>query len=226
MPAQSPWPAPTPADVAARVAAEQAASVEHDAPSGRTIAGLLSTAKRLSSRAERAAHAAAKQEQRISDELADLPAGWFIQNSFAPLDVGGDDHHIDHLVVGPGGVFSIHLEHQPGARVWVSEHKVTINGRDTEDLRTARFEARYAGGLLTDACGFNVTVQSVLVLIDAATVQTLSCPAEVHVRTQHDIRDWLCKQPSRLDAGTVRAVIECVRRVHTWPGDSFVGLLE
>jgi hypothetical protein len=199
---------------------------EHDPPARRTIAGLLGTAKRLSSRAERAEHAAAKQEQRISDELADLPAGWFIQNSFAPRDLGGEDHHIDHLVVGPGGAFSIHLEHQPGARVWVSEHKVTINGRDTEHLRTARFAARYAGGLLTDACGFTVTVKSVLVLIDAATVQTLSCPAEVHVRTQHDIRDWLCKQPLRLDTNTIRAVSDGVRRVHSSAGDTPIGLLE
>ncbi len=190
------------------------------------MVALRGTAKRLSSRTERAAHAAAKQELKIRDELADLPAGWFIHNSFTPHDDGSDDHYIDHLVVGPGGVFSIHLEHQPGARVWVSEHKVIINGRDTEDLREARFEARYAGGVLTEACGFTVTVQAVLVLIDAATVQTLSCPAEVHVRTQHDIRDWLCKQPIRLDADAARTVTECVRRVDTSPGDSSVGLLE
>ncbi len=222
MPTPSPWPAPTPA----AVAAQPAASVERESSAKRTIAGLLGTAKRLSSRAERAEHAAAKQEQRISDELADLPAGWFIQNSFSPVDTGSADHHIDHLVVGPGGVFSIHLEHQPGARVWVSEHKVTINGRDTEHLRAARFAARYAGGLLTDSCGFTVAVKSVLVLIDAATVHTLSCPAEVHVRTQHDIRDWLCKQPIRLDVDAARIVTECVRRVDTSTGDSSVGLLE
>ena len=197
----------------------------------RPIVALIGTARRLSSRSERAEHAAAKQEQRINDELADLPAGWFVQSSFAPPDLGGGNHHIDHLpidhlVVGPGGVFSIHIEHQPGAKVWVSEHKVTINGRDTEHLRTARFGARYAGGLLTDACGFTVTVKSVLVLVDATTVQTLSCPAEVHVRTQHDIRDWLCKQPFRLDPDTIRAVSDGVRRVHTSAGDPPIGLLE
>ena len=141
------------------------------------------------------------------------------------LDIESVDHHdpdnlhVDHVVIGPGGVFTIYVEHQPGAKVWVSEHAVTINGRESNRLRRARFEARRSSRVLTDACGFNVTVQSVLILIGAATMQTVSHPAEVHVRTQHDIRDWLCRQPPRLDSEMVRAIYD---RVHgaTGPASS------
>ena len=216
-PTLSPWPAPTLADLAP---GQTPSTPDPEAPQvidpaqQRPIAALLSTARRLSSRTERAAHAALKEEQKIGAELADLPAGWFV---LASLDIecldhrDPDDLHVDHAVIGPGGVFTIYVEHQPGAKVWVSEHAVTINGRESNRLRRARFEARRSSRALTDACGFNVTVQSVLILIGAATMQTVSHPAEVHVRTQHDIRDWLCRQPPRLDSDMVRAIYD---RVH------------
>ena len=120
----------------------------------RPIAALLSTARRLSSRTERAAHAALKEEQKIGAELADLPAGWFV---LASLDIecldqpDPDDLHVDHAVIGPAGVFTIYVEHEPGAKVWVSEHAVTINGRESDRLRRARFEARRSSRALTDA---------------------------------------------------------------------------
>jgi hypothetical protein len=103
---------------------------------------------------------------------------------------------------------------------------VTINGRESSRLRRARFEARRSSGLLTDACGFNVTVQSVLILIGAATIQTVSHPPEVHVRAQHDLRDWLCRQPPRLDSDMVRAIYGQVHQRARSPSSAAVGLLE
>jgi hypothetical protein len=159
---------------------------------------LLGTAKRYGSRSERAEHAAAKEEQRIGAELYDLPAGWFVLRTSTP--------RADHVVIGPNGVFIISLEHQAGATVWVTEHTLTINGTDNDALDDLCQEARRTSDHLSTECGFFVAVQSVLVLIGASTIQTLSRPAEVHVRNQYDIRDWLCKQPERLDAEMVSAV--------------------
>ncbi len=215
-PRLSPWPAPTLVDsalLAKPPPPERADSQVIDTPQG-PIAALRTTARRLSSRAERAEHAALKEEQKIHAELAGLPVGWFALKS---LDIDCLDHHdpddlqIDHAVIGPGGVFTVYVEHQSGAKVWVSELAVTINGRESNRLRRARFEARRSSRVLTEACGFNVTVQSVLILIGATTMQTVSRPAEVHVRTQHDIRDWLCRQPVRLDSDMVRAIYDRVR---------------
>ncbi len=230
-PAPSPWPAPTLDDlVLADEVQPTQTTLPPDKPAGanatrHAVTALLSTAKRLSSRTERAEHGAMKEEQRISLELDDLPAGWFVLHSL-DIDPDGDARHVDHVAIGPGGMFMIYVEHQPGAKVWISEHTVTINGRDSDHLRQARFEARRASGRLTEACGRDVTVQSVLMLIGAATMQTLSRPAEVHVRTQHDIRDWLCKQPVRLDADTVRAVYDHLRPTELSPSPELPGLVE
>jgi len=180
----------------------------HDVLQRRPVAALIETARRLTSRTERAEHAALKEEQRIRADLVDLPAGWFVLHSpdisaFPELD--GD---ADHVAVGPGGVFLIYLEHHLGAKVWVSEHRLTIDGRDSDRLPRVRSEARRSSGSLTAAIGSNVTAQAVLVLIGAATMHTLSRPAEVQVRDQYDLRDWLCRQPPRLDDGAVSALRE------------------
>ncbi len=132
------------------------------------------------------------------------------------VDIGQPGRLIDHVVIGPGGAFTLNVEHQPGGKVWVSDHEVLIDGLATEHLRHSRFEARRSSTLLTEACGFHVTAQSLLVLIGAAEVQTSSRPAEVHVRTEHEIRDWLCRQPVRLDAETVQAIHERASRFGTW----------
>jgi Nuclease-related domain len=231
-PTLSPWPAPTPADRAPRqtpATPEPIVPQVIDQPPQPRIAALLDTARRLSSRSERAARAALKEELKIGAELAALPAGWCV---LASLDIecldhqDPDDLHVDHVVIGPGGVFTIYVEHQPGAKVWVSEHAVTINGRESNRLRQARFEARRSSGAFTDACGFNVTVQSVLILIGAATIQTVSHPVEVHVRTQHDIRDWLCRQPPRLDSDMVRAIYDRVHGEQRSPSNRTNGVPE
>jgi Nuclease-related domain len=187
---------------------------------------LPSTARRLGGRSERAQHAAARHEQRISNELADLPSGWKVVHS--PVIEGFDvyDCKVDYVAIGPGGVFLLHLEHHPAAKVWVSEHKVTINGRDSDRLGKARFAARRSSTVLSEACGFDVIVQSVLVLIGASTMQLVSRPPEVHVRAQHDIHDWLCKQPPRLDPHVVSAISQHVHEAECSPTASTAGLVE
>ena len=229
-PPPCPWPAPTLADAAITPEQENQEMVE--APRG-PVASLVNTARRFTSRTERAEHAAIKQEQRIRDELTDLPAGWFVLHS---PDIGefvndandnNEGRAVDHVGFGPGGVFTIEVQPRTGAKVWVSEHQLTIDGQNSDDLRRARSQARRSSGRLTDACGFAVTVQAVLVLIGAGTMQTMSRSAEVHVRTEHDLRDWLCRQPPRLDGEVVTTVHDCVRSEGSRsPIPSPVGLLE
>lgn len=222
----SPWPAPVPVVAQQPVGSPlpppttwttvdstttttgSSEAIRRETSSG-TFAAL---AKRLSNE-ERALRAATKAEQKLRQQLIDLPSGWFVLHS---VDIGQPGRLIDHVVIGPGGVFTLNVEHQPGAKVWVSDHQVLIDGLATEHLRHSRFEARRSSTLLTEACRVPVTVQSLLVLIGAAEVQTSSRPAEVHVRTEHEIRDWLCRQPDRLDADTVLAIHDRAGQFRTW----------
>jgi hypothetical protein len=205
----SPWPAPTPDQFVWPV--EDAAEPLSVSPKASTTA-ISSLVKRLSGD-ERAQRAAIKAECKLLHQVEDLPSAFFVLHS---VDIGQPGRPIDHVVIGAGGVFTLHLEHHPRAKVWVSEHAVMIDGRATEHLRHARFGARRCSKLLSDACGFDVAVQSVLVLIGASNVQAANRPAEVHVRTELDLRDWLCRQPPRVDADTVAAIHRQARFVETW----------
>ena len=147
-PTLSPWPAPTLADSAPHAAptdTRTSAAEVIELPPQRPIAALLGRARRFTNRAERAEHAALKEEQKIGAELADLPAGGSSCNRSIPTVSITRTLTTSMSTTsrsGPGGVFMIYVEHQPGAKVWVSEHAVTIDGRESNRLRRARFEAR------------------------------------------------------------------------------------
>jgi hypothetical protein len=204
-PSTSPWPAPKLADAAP-------ATLPPARRSGlqQLAAGVVEAARRVLDPEVRAEHLAVKDEQRILDELGDLPCGWFV-SPLADIEVLDGGAVLDRLAVGPGGVFIIRPQRQPAAQIWVSERTMTIDGRASEQFEAARAGARQTSRRLTEACGFDVTAQSVLVMI-GAIVHTVSRPAEVHVRAQHDLRDWLCVQPIRLDAETVGAIDQRLSR--------------
>src|SRR3954454_9228522 len=202
-PTLSPWPAPSAAEAAASCPPPPVMLPNVEVPPRRPVAALIETVRRLTSTSERAEHAALKEEQRIRADLLDLPVGWFVLHATDISTFPELDADADHVAVGPGGVFLIYLEHHLGAKVWISEHRLTIDGRDSDRLARVRTEARRSSGQLTASIGCNVTAQAVLVLIGAATMQMMSRPAEVHVRDQHDLRDWLCRQPPRLDPDAV-----------------------
>lgn len=52
--------------------------------------------------------------------------GWHVLHSI-PLGTGKSD--IDHLLIGPGGVFTINPKNHPGGKVWVGEHAFRVNGQ-------------------------------------------------------------------------------------------------
>ena len=211
-PTSPPWPAPTLAEAAARRNIDSSAAAESQVRDRRRpLAVALQAGRRLLDPDLRAEHAAVREEQRIAAELSDLPCGWFVCPLADAEPLGLHAHATDHFVVGPGGVFIIRSERRAAAQIWVSEQAMTIDGRAGDRLSEARVEARYAGMRLSDRCGFDVTVQSVLVMI-GAIVHTASRPAEVHVRDQHDLRDWLCMQPVRLDAETIGTINRRVSR--------------
>ena len=154
-PPPSPWPAPSLADLVPAdavqatptpVRAEHSPSTHPTSPSRR-----CSTPRSVTAAAPNAPSTPRRKKSSESALELDRPAGRMVP---APL-VGprrrrtGARPRADHVVIGPGGVFLIYLEHQLGAKVWVSEHKVTIDGRDSDHVRQARFEARRTSGRLT-----------------------------------------------------------------------------
>lgn len=165
-----------------------------------------------SRREERAWRAGGLGEQIVAKRLAKLGDGWRVLHAIPVGDRGAD---IDHLAIGPPGVFSINTKNHLEKKVWVSEKVVMVNGQRTDHLRNSRHEAERAARLLSAARGVAVVVEPMLVLL-ARDLTVKSSPPDVHVAPARGLHRRLQKRPVRLAPADVEALFEVARRERTW----------
>ena len=161
---------------------------------------------------ERAWRVGADGEERVAHRLERLGEGWHVIHA-VPVGEKGSD--IDHVVIGPPGVFTINTKNHPGGRVWVHDHAFKVNGRSTPYLRNSMHEAARAANLLSEACGFAVLVEPVIVVLTAElTIEAQ--PVGVQVVSSRRIDRWLLVRSARLGKEAVEAIYEQARRDVTW----------
>jgi hypothetical protein len=143
---------------------------------------------------ERAWRQGAKGEEMVGAQLARLPDSWRVINDISLNEKG---HNVDHLVIGPGGVFSLNAKNLSG-RVWVAERAFYVNGRPTDYLRKADWEAREVTKRLAGS-HVQFKVEPVIVVIaDRDRIKIKAQPLNVAVVKRREIRAWLESQPTRL----------------------------
>ncbi len=116
---------------------------------------------------ERAWRIGADGEQVVGRALERLPPGWTTLHAVPVGDRGSD---IDHVVVGPAGLFTINAKHHPDHRIAVYPNAVYVSGQSVPYLRNSRHEAKRATRLLSAAVGWPVPVTPVLVFVNAREV--------------------------------------------------------
>jgi hypothetical protein len=157
-------------------------------------------------------------EQLVADELRKLAAHdprWGFLNSI-PVNAKGTD--IDHLVIGPGGVFTINTKHHRDARIWVGGDMVMVNGEKTWYVRNARHEATNATTRLSEATGRPIRAYGLVVPVGAASLTIKNAPADVAVVNRRRLVSYFVSLPTVLDKDTVLAVFEAARNCNTWLG--------
>ena len=99
----------------------------------------------------------ARGEERVSEILKTLPDSYHVFNDFVACG-----KHIDHVVVGPGGVFSVETKFWRG-RVTVEEGRILLDGQlpDRSPIAQAAKEAALVRNALASA-GWNGLVTPVL----------------------------------------------------------------
>ncbi|WP_375389911.1 nuclease-related domain-containing protein [uncultured Amnibacterium sp.] len=152
-------------------------------------------------------------ERIVAARLATLPAGWTVLHS---LPVGRAGADIDHLVVGPGGVFTINTKHHVDASVWVAGRTVLVAGRRTSMIAKAETEARrvdrIVAGVLTDP----PAVRPIVAVVGAKRLTVRRAPHVVHVLRAEHLRRFLRSQPQRLSPAEVNTVVALVSAPETW----------
>jgi hypothetical protein len=143
--------------------------------------------------------------------LGRLPEGWFV---FHDVPVGHRGANIDHVVIGPAGVFTVNTKYLFGEIV-VYQRSITHEGVKTNYLSKATAEAGRAARLLTTAIGRSVQVRGVLaILADEWTI--VEEPPDVIVRGPRGAKNLMLKQPSVLRPSDVIVLAAAASKPDTW----------
>ncbi|WP_445256434.1 nuclease-related domain-containing protein [Nocardioides aurantiacus] len=165
---------------------------------------------------ERGWRIGADGEEKVAAKLtkvAQRDPRWRFLHSI-PVGTRGSD--IDHLAIGPGGVFTINTKHHPGAKIWVGGNTFLVDGHKHPYVRNARFEASRAAQLLSECVGFAVPVDGLLVTVNASDFVVKAQPTGVHVVLRMQVAKWLLRLGPTLDEEQVDAIYDVARRSTTW----------
>lgn len=111
----------------------------------------------------------AKGERQVHKELEKLKRdGWQV----LPSIVKGNGSDIDHLAIGPPGVFTINTKNHQGASIWIGDHTMKVNNVRLPYLRNSRHEAESAARVLSRATGLEVKVRPVLAFVGVASIKS------------------------------------------------------
>lgn len=165
---------------------------------------------------ERAWRIGADGEEKVAAQLtkvAKKDPRWRVLHAIPVGDRGSD---IDHLVIGPGGVFTVNAKHHPGAKVWVSGDTFMVNGNRQPYIRNSRHEAARAAKLLTTACGLPIHVEGLVVTVNADDITVKKAPNGVHVVPRMQVATWLLRHGDILTVDVLDALFDAARRSTTW----------
>ncbi len=166
---------------------------------------------------ERAWRVGADGEEAVGARLEKLRGnGWYLLHS---VPVGKNDSDIDHVAIGPGGVFTLNTKNHPGGKIWVAKYHMRVNGQVVPYLRNANHEAARASKLLTKAAGFEVSVRSCVVVLTGTLIPEVNIkqmPDDVMVLDRMDVPRWFKKRPAVLTPEQVETIYAVARRSDTW----------
>lgn len=165
---------------------------------------------------ERANRIGADGEVGVARRLARLGPEWRALHAVPVGDRGSD---IDHVVIGPGGVFTINAKNHPQAAVWVGGETVKVNGYNQPYVRNSRFEAQRAAKLLTAAAGFDVEVRGIVAIMGAhrgLTIKEQPRDGAVTVVPRKQVDAHLHTAPTVLGLPSIERIYEVARHLATW----------
>jgi len=147
-------------------------------------------------------------EIEVGKILSRLPSEWRV---FHALPIGKAGSDIDHLVIGPGGIFTINTKHHRGKKIWVAERSFLVNGQKQAHLRNSKFEATRITKMLRERMPQLPSAQAVIALVSPGQITIKGKPDAVQVLDSNNLRRWLRKRPialSEVDLIELTAVID------------------
>jgi hypothetical protein len=156
---------------------------------------------------------AAASEIEVGDALEQLSDDWVVLHS---LPVGSGAGDIDHIAIGPTGVYIINTNSHSGQSVWVSQRTFLVGGARHPYIRNMEYEMGRAERLLGAAAGEPVEVSGIVAVFAARSITVQEQHRDVAVLSASDLVSWLSGRPRRLSPERVAAIGESAGRASTW----------
>lgn len=150
-------------------------------------------------------------EERVGSLLEALGPGWKVLHA-VPVGTAGSD--IDHVVIGPGGVFTINAKHHAAQTVEVKGEALFVGGTHTFYIRNAQLEAGRATRVIS-AVMPGLTAYPIVAVV-GGTVRVKEAPSDVYVMNSAALSSWLLGLPSVLTPEQVADVYAAMRLSTSW----------
>lgn len=157
--------------------------------------------------------------ERIAGRIFDgLGPEWTVLHD---VPVGGLGANIDHVLIGPSGVFTVNTKHHPKANVIVDGSDVLVRGQRWDYAEKAVYEGKRASSLLTACSGRFVPVQPLLLFVKAESVDVQRQPLGVLVTSDHEVLDLLASLTPDLSPKRVRELVAVAEHPENWAYESW-----
>ena len=131
-------------------------------------------------------------EIEVAGVLSRLGPGWTVLHA---VPVGSGESDIDHVVIGPPGIFTINTKNHSGHKIFVGGGSLTVDGHRTEHMRNSVHEAQRASKLLSKVAGDPVKVTPLIVLVGVDRLSIGRKRPTVTVLHAEQLQRWLQKRP-------------------------------
>ncbi|GAB3523622.1 nuclease-related domain-containing protein [Arthrobacter monumenti] len=159
-------------------------------------------------------------EVAVGGVLDRLGPEWTVLHA---VPVGRGNSDIDHVVIGPTGVFTLNSKSHTGQAVWSAKNILMIAGKKQRHIYNAEFEANRAAKLLSSAFGRPVYVNGAVVIVGAKSVTVKENHPRIAVVTQHQLLRWLTRRPTVLNPHQIEAISAAAVQPRTWHQNPALG---
>ena len=168
-------------------------------------------------RGARRVYSGALGEVVVAHVLDQLGSEWTVLNA-VPVTPG--EPEVDHVLIGPAGVFTLQIKYHSGEKIWVAGSTFLVNGEKHDHLRRSSHEATRAGKLLSAVTGRPIPVTPIIVVVNPISITVGRKPSKVVVLSSHNLKQWLLKKSRTLSDRAVRHFSIFAEERSTWAGAS------
>jgi len=151
-------------------------------------------------------------ERHVADVLEELR-----RDGYKPVhDIVGNGFNVDHVIVGPGGVFAIETKYRSGRGqiTFRNSEGVFVGDRleEKDYLKQARANAKTISDLIHENCGRREWVTPLVVFVGDWKVKEDWRDTNVRVLTPDRIRRYIGSQQPRLRPNEIELIVSHLER--------------